>query len=126
MAFATNGRSRVGCARSNVVNIGFTYDTPIGNAWGVAFTGDMIFHNGGQRVLRQEKTAIKSREVLNLSLTAYQNDGPLEISLICSNCLNEKYVTSIGNKSLAKTGDLTGQVARPRLVTLQLTYRFGT
>lgn len=107
-------------------NIGFTYDQPLGNAWGLTVTGDMIFHNGGQRVLRQPDTNIKSREVLNLSASVYQSDGPLEVSLICSNCLNEKYVTSIGNKSLAQIGDLTGQVARPRLVTLQLTYRFGS
>jgi len=107
-------------------NIGFTYDTDITNDWGLTATGDMIFHNRGQRVLRQPNTRIKSREVLNLSLTAYQTDGPFEVSLICSNCLNEKYVTSIGNKSLAQIGDLTGQVARPRLITLQLTYNFGS
>jgi hypothetical protein len=66
--------------------------------------------------------------VTHLSTTLYQQDGPWELGLICSNCFNEIYVTFIGNKPLAKinpgvNGDLTATIAPPRLVTLRVTYR---
>ncbi len=56
-----------------------------------------------------------------------QQDGPWSLALMCSNCFDKVYVTSIGNKPLARIipgerGDMTGQVQPPRLVTLSVTY----
>ena len=61
---------------------------------------------------------------VDFALRAYQGDGPWEVSLICSNCGNEKYVVSVQDKPLQKIGDLTGQIADPRFVTIQGTYRW--
>jgi len=110
------------------VNVGFTYDMNLMGNWGLATTWDTIHHNKGKIGLNQPGTAIPSRWVTHISATLYQSDGPWEASLICSNCFNEIYVTSIGNKPLAKinpgvNGDMTAQIAQPRLVRLQLTYR---
>lgn len=105
---------------------GFTYDTPIANGdWNFSFSGDIIFTDKGREFLRQPDLAVPSYQVLDLSARLYDNNGPWEAALICSNCLNEKYVVAVANKPLAKTGDLTGRVALPRLITLQVTYRFN-
>jgi hypothetical protein len=101
---------------------GATYDLKFGGEWGLELAADVIYFNKGQEALRQAGTAIPARAVANLSARVYQDDGPWQVALICSNCFNEIYVTSIGNKPLAKTGDLTGSIAPPRLVSLQLTY----
>jgi outer membrane receptor protein involved in Fe transport len=106
------------------INVGFTYDTPISNDWNLALTADMNYRNKGQQTLRQPGTAVPSRTILNASLRLYQSGGPWEFSLICSNCTNDRYVYSIQDKPLAKTGDLTGQLGIPRLITLQSTYRW--
>jgi outer membrane receptor protein involved in Fe transport len=103
-------------------NAGATYDWSIAGEWGLELTGDVIYFNRGQKALRQAGTAIPARAVANLSARLHQSDGPWQLALICSNCFNEIYVTSIGNKPLAKTGDLTGAIAPPRLVSLQLSY----
>jgi outer membrane receptor protein involved in Fe transport len=103
-------------------NVGATYDLALFARGGLELTGDVIYFNKGQLALREPKTAVRSRAVANLSARFHQNEGPWELALICSNCLNKIYVTSIGDKPLAKTGDLTGQIAPPRLVSLQVTY----
>ena len=110
------------------VNIGATYSMALNGGWGLDLTWDSIYHNKGKRVLNQPFTEIPSRTVTHFSATLYQQDGPWEAGLICSNCFNEIYVTSIGNKPLAKinpgvNGDLNAQIAPPRLVTMQVTYR---
>jgi iron complex outermembrane receptor protein len=110
-------------------NAGLTYDTPVGQNWGLELTADVIYHDGGYKTRRQPNTDIDSRTVANFSARLYQPGGNWEAALICSNCFDEIYVTSIQDKPLQKvipgTGisDLTGQIAYPRLVTLQLTYR---
>jgi outer membrane receptor protein involved in Fe transport len=104
------------------LNAGSTYDWRFANEWGLELAGDVIYHTGGQKALRQARTAIDPRAVVNLSARLYQDGGPWQLALICSNCFDEIYVTSIGNKPLAKTGDLTGQFAPPRLVSLQISY----
>jgi iron complex outermembrane receptor protein len=110
------------------INAGFSYDTPIISNWNLDLSVDVIHHNKGKKGLKQEGTATPSRTVANVAATLYQQDGNWEVGLICANCFNEIYVTGIGNKPLAKinpgvNGDLTGSIAPPRLVTLQLTYR---
>ena len=112
------------------VNGGLTFNTTIGEGWGLDLTADVIHHNGGFKTRRQPNTDIDARTVTNLSARLYQPDGGWEAALICSNCTKEIYVTSIQDKPLQKTipgtgiSDLTGQVAIPRLLTAQLTYRF--
>lgn len=105
---------------------GFTYEQPLGNGeWNLSFSSDIIWKDKGRNFLRQPDTALPSFTVLDVSARVYSNDGPWEFALICSNCLDEKYVLSIANKPLAKTGDLTGTIALPRLITVQATYRFN-
>lgn len=110
------------------VNVGATFDTMITSDWGLELTADVIHHNEGYKTRRQPNTDVPARTVTNLSARLYQQDGPWEVALICSNCANEIYVTGIGDKPLQKTiagrgiSDLTGQIAYPRLVTAQLTY----
>lgn len=103
-------------------NVGLTYNDVFFGSWGLELTADVIHHNEGQEGLRQLGTAIQARTVTNLSARLYRPEAPWQVSLRRSNCTNEVYVTGIGNKPLAKTGDLTGFVAPLRLVTLQFTY----
>ena len=103
-------------------NLGVTWDGQVMPNWGLELTADVIHHSKGQESLNQAGTDVPSRTVTSLAARLYQSEGPWEASLICSNCFNEIYVTTIGNKPLGKTGDLTGSIAPPRLVTLQLTY----
>jgi outer membrane receptor protein involved in Fe transport len=111
------------------VNVGATYDTLLSAGWELELTGDVIYHNGGYETRRQPNTDIDARTVVNLSARLFQSAGPWEAALICSNCFDKIYVTSIQDKPLQKTipgtgiSDLTGQIAYPRLVTAQLTYR---
>lgn len=108
------------------IKAGFTYDQPLGNSdWDFSFSGDVIHKQKGKEFLRQPDTQVPAFTVLDLSARVQSADGPWEFALICSNCLNEKYVVQIGNKPLAKTGDLTGSVANPRFITFQATYRFN-
>ena len=65
-----------------------------------------------------------SYTLINVSARVYQADGPWDFSIVCTNCANQFYVNTIGNKNLAKVGDLTALVGRPRLITLQATYRW--
>ena len=109
-------------------NVGFTYDISFAD-WDLALDWDTIHHSKGKRVLNQPFTEVPSRTVTHLSATLRQSGSPWQFGLICSNCFNEIYVTSIGNRPLAKiipgvAGDLTGQVAPPRLVTLRAAYDF--
>lgn len=104
------------------VNLGTTVGFSLLPNWRLSLTGDVIYYDKGQESLRQKGTAIHSRTLVNLAANITQDEGPWNVSLVCSNCANEIYVTGIGNKPLAKTGDLTGFVGEPRLVTLQLTY----
>ncbi len=111
------------------VNAGFTYDLPLMDGWGLAFSWDTIHHSKGKRVLNQPFTEVPSRTVTHVAANLQQADGRWNLGLICSNCFNEVYVTAIGNRPLAKinpgvAGDLTAQIATPRLVTLQATYSF--
>jgi outer membrane receptor protein involved in Fe transport len=105
------------------INFGVTYDTLIGGNWGLELTADVIWHDEGQETRRQPNTDTPTRTVSNLAARLYQPDGPWTFSLICSNCGNEIYVTSIQDKPLGAVGDLTGQIGLPRLVTAQVTYR---
>ncbi len=104
------------------INFGATYDRPIVDNWSLTLTGDVIYHSEGQENRLQPNTDIDSRTVAHFSARVYQPDGPWSLALICANCFDEVYVTSIGDKPLAKTGDLTAQIARPRLITVQLGY----
>ncbi|MFA5712498.1 TonB-dependent receptor, partial [Mycolicibacterium sp.] len=106
------------------VNAGFTYDVAVSNDWGLSLSGDVNYRNKSFETLRQPGTRVPSRTLINASLRLYQVDGPWEFSLICSNCGNDHYVYSIQDKPLGKTGDLTGQLGMPRLVTIQTTYRW--
>lgn len=108
------------------IKAGFTYERGLSNNdWLFSFSGDVIHKQKGKDFLRQPNTAQPSYTVVDLAARLYQSDGPWEFGLICSNCMNEKYVVFISNKPLAKTGDLLGAVALPRLITLQATYRFN-
>lgn len=112
------------------INVGATYNTSVFSGWGLEATFDTIHHSEGERVLNQPFTEVPDRTVTHLSATLYQNDGPWEVGVTCSNCFNEIYVTFIGNKPLAKinpgvNGDMTATIAPPRLVTLQLTYNLN-
>ncbi len=108
-------------------NAGLTYFGPAFNGWEIIGNIDAIHHSKGKRTLNQPFTEVPSRTVANIAATLGQQAGPWEVSLMCSNCLDKRYVTSIGNKPLAKIipgerGDMTGQLSPPRLVTLSLTY----
>ena len=105
-------------------NIGFTWDTMISDQWNIALSGDVIHFTHGREALREPGTAVPSRTLINASLRVYQSNGPWEFSLICSNCGNDHYVYSIQDKPLAKTGDFTGQLGMPRMITVQSTYRW--
>jgi hypothetical protein len=105
--------------------LGFTWEKPLGNGdWLVSFSGDVLYKQKGREFLRQPNTAVPSYVVMDVSARLSQGNGPWEFALICSNCTNEKYVVSILDKPLGKTGDLTGEIALPRLLTLQATYRW--
>jgi outer membrane receptor protein involved in Fe transport len=109
-------------------NIGFTYDMPIMRDWRLSIDWDTIHHNKGKRTLNQPFTEVPSRTVTNIGATLRQDSGNWEMGVICSNCFNELYVYSIGNRPLAKIipgerGDMTAQVAPPRLVSVFLSYR---
>ncbi|MFM8353383.1 MAG: TonB-dependent receptor [Gammaproteobacteria bacterium] len=115
------------------INLGATYDWMIQPDWGMELAADVIHHSEGYENRRQPDTGIDARTVSNLSARLYQPNGPWEVALICSNCFNEIYVTSIGDKPLGKSVqnsngkiDLNGQIANPRLITLQATYRLGS
>ena len=108
-------------------NVGLTYFAPVFNGWEFIGNLDTIYHSEGKRILNQPFTEVPSRTVVNLAATLAQQSGPWEVSLMCSNCLDKRYVTGIGNKPLAKIipgvrGDMTGQLQPPRLLTLSLTY----
>jgi iron complex outermembrane receptor protein len=110
------------------INVGFTYDQPLMGDWALELNWDTIHHSKGKRVLNQPFTAIPSRTLTHIGATLRQEGGPWEMGLICSNCFDEIYVTTIGNKPLAKinagvNGDMTASIQPPRLVTLQVTYR---
>ncbi len=110
------------------VNAGFTYDLSLTGGLGLEISWDTIHHTKGKRVLNQPFTEAPSRTVTHIAATLRQQGGPWELGLMCSNCFNELYVTSIGNRPLAKinpgvAGDMTAQIQPPRLVTLQATYR---
>ena len=113
------------------INVGASYNnSTLFNGWGLDASFDTIYHSEGERVLNQPFTEVPSRTVTHFAATLYQQDGPVEIGLSCTNCFNEIYVTSIGNKPLAKinagvNGDMTASIAPPRLVTLALTYNFN-
>lgn len=106
-------------------NAGASYLQPIGS-WRFALDVDIIYYDEGEEALRLPGSAVPSRTVSNVSLRLEQQDGPWSAALICSNCGDEIYVTSIQPKPLAKftptSGDLTGQIGMPRLVQLQLQY----
>ncbi|MEN3950101.1 TonB-dependent receptor [Iodidimonas sp. SYSU 1G8] len=106
------------------ISAGFTYDVPVNNSWNLALSGDVMHNSKGRLAIRQPGSAVPARTIINASLRVYQVDGPWEFSLICSNCANDHYVYSIQDKPLGKTGDLTGQLGMPRLVTIQTTYRW--
>jgi iron complex outermembrane receptor protein len=112
-----------------VINVGATYNTNLFEGWGLEASFDTIHHSEGERTNNQPFTEVPDRTVTHLAATLYQQEGPWEVGVTCTNCFNEIYVTSIGNKPLAKinagvNGDMTGSIAPPRLVTLQLTYNF--
>jgi iron complex outermembrane receptor protein len=106
------------------VSGGFVYDTPVNDAWNLAFTGDVIWYDKGFNVNNQPGTAVPAYALLNFSARVYQAGGPWDFSLSCTNCANQFYINNVGNKNLAKNGDLVGYLGRPRLITLQATYRW--
>ena len=106
------------------INAGFTYDVSLSNDWGLSLSADVNFRNKGFETIRQPGTAVPARTLINASLRLYQSGGPWEFSLVCTNCGNDHYIYSIQDKPLGATGDLTGQLGMPRLVTIQSTYRW--
>ncbi len=113
------------------VNVGASYyNESLFGEWGLQASFDTIYHSDGERVLNQPFTDIPSRTVTHMAATLFENDGPWQLGLSCTNCFNEVYVTFIGNKPLAKinpgvNGDMTASIAPPRLVTLSLTYNLN-
>ena len=110
-------------------NLGFTYDWPLTGGWYLGIDWDTIHHSKGKRSLNQPYTEVPSRTVTHIGANLRSDSAPWQLSLICSNCFKEVYVTAIGNRPLAKInvgvrGDMTAQIAPPRLVTLQATYSF--
>jgi outer membrane receptor protein involved in Fe transport len=106
------------------VSGGFTYDTPVSNDWNFALSGDAIWYQKGFTVNNQPGTSVPAYALINLSARVYQSDGPWDFSLSCTNCANQFYINNVGNKNLAKNGDLVGYLGRPRLITLSATYRW--
>ncbi len=106
------------------VSAGFTYDVPVSDSWNLALTGDVMHNTKGRLVIRQPGSATPARTIINASLRLYESGGPWEFALICSNCSNDHYVYSIQDKPLGATGDFTGQLGMPRLITIQSTYRW--
>lgn len=112
------------------INVGATWTRPLFSDWALEASFDTIHHTEGERVLNQPFTEVPERTVTHLAATVFQQGGPWEVGVICSNCFNEIYVTFIGNKPLAKinpgvNGDMTATIAPPRMVTLQLSYNFN-
>ena len=110
-------------------NLGFTYDWPLTGGWYLGIDWDTIHHSKGKRSLNQPYTEVPSRTVTHIGANLRSDSAPWRLSLICSNCFKEVYVTAIGNRPLAKInagvrGDMTAQIAPPRLVTLQASYSF--
>ena len=111
------------------VNAGVTFDTQLADDWRLELTADVIHHNSGYKTRKQPNTDIDARTVANLAARLYTAEDRWEVALVCSNCFNEIYVTSIQDKPLQRTiagtgiSDLTGQIAYPRLITAQFTYR---
>ncbi len=105
------------------INAGATYTTGLLQDWGLELSADVIYHSEGQETRRQPNTDTPSYTVSNLAARLYQQKGPWMLTLMCSNCANEIYVTSIQDKPLGSVGDLTGQIGMPRLITAQVTYR---
>ncbi|MBI1179798.1 MAG: TonB-dependent receptor plug domain-containing protein [Alphaproteobacteria bacterium] len=103
---------------------GFTYEVPLNDTWNFGISGDAIWFNDGFNTNGQPDTFVPSYWLLNLSARVYQAGGPWEFSVACTNCANEFYLNNVGNKNLAKNGDLVGYLGRPRLITLQATYRW--
>ena len=103
---------------------GFTYDVAVTDDWGLSLSADVNFRNKGTETIRQPGTAVPARTLINASVRFYQSNGPWEFSLVCANCGNDHYVYSIQDKPLGATGDLTGQLGMPRLITIQSTYRW--
>lgn len=113
-----------------VINVGASYNASIFDGWGVEASFDTIHHSEGERVLNQPFTEVPDRTVTHLAATLYQEGGPWEVGLTCTNCFNEVYVTFIGNKPLAKinpgvNGDMTASIAPPRLLTFAVTYNLN-
>ena len=110
-------------------NLGFTYDWPLTGGWYLGIDWDTIHHSKGKRTLNQPYTEVPSRTVTHIGANLRSDSAPWNLGLICTNCFKEVYVTAIGNRPLAKInagvrGDMTAQIAPPRLVTLQATYSF--
>ena len=110
-------------------NLGFTYDWPLSGGWYLGIDWDTIHHTKGKRTLNQPFTEVPSRTVTHIGANLRSDEVPWSLSLLCTNCFKEVYVTAIGNRPLAKInagvrGDMTAQIAPPRFVTLQATYSF--
>jgi outer membrane receptor protein involved in Fe transport len=111
------------------ISIGASYFRTVFEGWALETSFDTIYHSDGEETLQQAGTDIPDRTVTNIAVSVFQQNGPWSADLTCTNCFNEIYVTSIGNKPLQKiipdlASDLTASMNPPRLVRFGITYTF--
>ena len=116
----------MGASPESSVNLGLTYDRPVGGGWSAALSADGYYYGrynfsaGGYNF--RPNSIQDPYGKLNMSLRAYRNN--LEFAVIAENLTDTKWVISSADVPGLTPGSIYGQLGRPREVVLQANYRF--
>jgi iron complex outermembrane receptor protein len=117
----------MGASPESSVNLGATYDRPVGGGWTAAVSADAYyigrynFSAGGSNF--RPDSIQNPYGKLNASLRLYNAKG-LEFALIGQNLTNSKWVVSSADAPGLTAGSIYGMLGRPREIVVQATYRF--
>lgn len=102
---------------------GFTYQTVVVDGLDFSISGDVIFTDGYETVASNNPFSYQESVTrYNASVRLGRTDS-WEVALMGRNLTNERYVSISTDKPGGVRGDVIADVARPRHVALQLTYR---
>ncbi len=108
-------------------NIGAIYFKPVAHDWALELSADVNYHDA--RVDFDDDLArTPSYTVTNVGARFFQPSGPGGVSIICTNCTDERYVARTSQRVFGKVTptslDLVARAGLPRLITLQVSYSF--
>jgi outer membrane receptor protein involved in Fe transport len=106
-------------------NVGFSYERPIATHWRIGLSSELRYNSSFAGGIPDEpNSTVPAQTFVDASVRVSTDDDRYEVALIGRDLANVIPLYGIGDKPSAVAGELVGQAAQGRYVTLEFTYHY--